>query len=355
MKKQITLISIICLSLVFIGNSFAAGQQQPPASVKVSKVKKQEVAENRSFIGLLFYDKTSQLSSEVSGLVTRVKFKEGSRIKKGTVMATLDTQLLDKDILLKQTAIQQIDLKIEHSEKNLNRLKELFQKEAASERDYENIYYDYQDLANQKAAAKAELDKLHIQKRKSVIRAPFDGVVLEKKIDVGDWLQQGSSIGRLGSTNDLYARVALSENLLRFLKVDEKVNLTINAFQKKLTGTITSIDSVADAKTKNVFLKVKVPFNKYVAVNMSATVFVPVSEKKQLAIIPREALIKFQGKDFVYTVKDGKATILPVNIVTYLKGAVGADNPYFIPGMPIVIEGNERLRPDQAVVISGDK
>ena len=67
-----------------------------------------------------------------------------------------------------------------------------------------------------------------------------------------------------------------------------------------------------------------------------------------------QTVVKFQGKDFVYTVKEGKAAILPINIVTYLGSTVGADNPSLVPGMPVVTEGNERLRPDQAVVVAGD-
>jgi multidrug efflux pump subunit AcrA (membrane-fusion protein) len=78
---------------------------------------------------------------------------------------------------------------------------------------------------------------------------------------------------------------------------------------------------------------------------------VPASTKQQLSIISRASLVKFQGKDFVYTVKEGKAAILPVNIVAYLGDKVGVDNPYIVPGMPVVTEGNERLRPDQPVVV----
>ena len=91
------------------------------------------------------------------------------------------------------------------------------------------------------------------------------------------------------------------------------------------------------------------------AENMSATVFVSSSLKKQLFIIPRDALVKFQGKDFVYTIKEGKASILPVNIVTYLGDKIGVDNPYFEDGMSVVIEGNERLRPDQPVIVAGEE
>jgi len=88
---------------------------------------------------------------------------------------------------------------------------------------------------------------------------------------------------------------------------------------------------------------------------MSSTVYIPTSEKKELAIIPRDALVQFQGKDFVYSVKDNKAAIMPVNIVTFFDDKVGADNPSFVPGMVVVVEGNERLRPGQPVTVVGEQ
>ena len=122
-----------------------------------------------------------------------------------------------------------------------------------------------------------------------------------------------------------------------------------------MQGKIIDIDPVADMKTKNIFLKISIPPLPLVAQNMSATVSVPISARQKLSIFSRAALIKFQGKDFVYTVKEGKAAILPVNIVTFLGDRVGVDNPYIVPGMNLVVEGNERLRPDQPVIVAGEK
>ena len=71
-------------------------------------------------------------------------------------------------------------------------------------------------------------------------------------------------------------------------------------------------------------------------------------------MIPRDALIRFQGNDFVYTIKEDKAVMLPVNIVTYLGDRIGADNGHFTEGLPIIVDGNERLRAGQSVVIVGE-
>nr|MDA3834591.1 efflux RND transporter periplasmic adaptor subunit [Spirochaetales bacterium] len=187
------------------------------------------------------------------------------------------------------------------------------------------------------------------------ITAPFNGVILNKNVDIGSWVQQGKDIVTIGSTDDLFIKVPVGETMLRHIAIGDRVPVIINAIDRELSGTIHSISPKADPQTKNVFLKVKIPPQANIAENMSATIHVASSDKQQLAIIPRDALIKFQGKDLVYTVQDGKAIILPVHIVAFLGHKVGVDSPHIVAGMDIVIEGNERLRPDQTVVVAGEE
>jgi RND family efflux transporter MFP subunit len=351
--KMRLLHSLILITLLL--PALATAQEMPPAQVIVTKVVQEEIAQNQSMIGTLYYERVSHVSSELAGLVAEVHIREGDHIKQGAPVIILNTEILDLDIKLTKTRIDQIALRIEKAEKNFKRLERLYAKEGVSEKDYEDALYSFQDLSKEKLATEANLQKLLVQKKRSNIKAPFDGLVLSKNVDLGDWIQQGKEIVTIGSTNDLFVQVPVGETMLRHITIGDSVPVNINAFDRDLTGTIHAIAPKADPQTKNIFLKVKIPAQKDIAENMSATIFVAASAQKMLAIIPRDALIKFQGKDFVYTVKEGKAAILPVNIVAFLGQRVGVDNPYIVPGMPVVIEGNERLRPDQAVVVAGEK
>ncbi len=335
--------------------ALATAQEMPPAKVIVTKVAEQEIAQNQAMLGTLYYERVSHVSSELAGLVATVDIKEGDRIKKGAAIIGLNTEILDTDIKLIKTRIDQIALRIEKAQKNFKRLERLYAQEGVSERDYEDALYSYQDLIKEKQATEDTLHKFLIQKKRSKITAPFDGVVLSKSVDTGDWVHQGKEIVTIGSSNDLLVQVPVGESMLRHITIGDTVPLTINAYGRELTGTIHAIAPKADPQTKNIFIKVKIPVQDDIAENMSATLHIAASAKKKLAIIPRDALIKFQGKDFVYTVKEGKAAILPVNIVAFLGQKVGVDNPYIVPGMMVVIEGNERLRPDQAVMVAGEK
>ncbi|MBC2704134.1 efflux RND transporter periplasmic adaptor subunit [Desulfobacula sp.] len=343
------------LILAIINGSMVYAREQPPARVVISKIVFQKVAQNRSFIGTLYYERISHVSSEVSGLVTQIDVRDGDQIQKGTPLVYLNTEILEKEILIRKNQIDQAELHINHSKKNYQRMESLYKKGGISEKGYDDARFVYQEALLKKVSARTILEKLLIQKRKSVINAPFDGIILEKNVDSGDWVQQGKQLISIGSVNDLFIKVPVAETLLKFVVVGQKVPVIINAYNKELTGIIDNLSPIADEKTKNIFLKIRIPMLTKVAQNMSATVFIPTGNGQKMAMIPRDAVIKFQGNDVVYTIKEEKAAMLPVNIVTYLGNTIGVDNEHFIEGMPVIVEGNERLRPGQSVTIVGEK
>jgi RND family efflux transporter MFP subunit len=340
--------------VLLLGWATVFAQEPPPAKVVVAPISREDIFENRPFVGSLYYETTSLISAEGAGLVEVAVAREGDLVKKGAAMVRLNTELLDRDIDVKLAEVARIELRISLAEKNSQRLASLYAKEGVSEKLYEDALYAYQDSLKEKQIVELELQKLLLNLAKSVIKAPYDGLVLRKYVDAGDWIQPGKQLLQLGATSELFVKVPIAETLLRFVEFGAKVAVELPAFNRKLQGVVEGVEPLADPKTKNVFLKVRIPAQSDIAENMSALVHVPVSGKKRLSMIPRDALVKMQGQDFVYTVEEGKAALLPVNIVTFLGDRVGADNPHFRAGMEVVVEGNERLRPDQPVVVAGE-
>lgn len=348
------IIALIITGFFMLG-SYSVAQGPPPARVVLGSVVKESVSKNQSVTGVIYYERVSEISTEVVGLVEAVEVNQGDHVKKGQPLVRLNTEILEREIALAKTRIEQNELRIQNTQKHFKRLERLYKSSGVSEKDYDDALYTYQDAQKEKQVAQDTLKKLLIKKRRSVISAPFDGIILSKDVDSGAWVQQGKQLVSIGSSNDLFVRAPIAETLLQYIQLGEKVEVTLNAFNKQIEGEVLGIDPVADLKTKNIFLKIKIPAMPFVAQNMSANVFVPSSDKRQLSVFSRAALIKFQGKDFVYSVKDGKAAILPVHIVAFLGDRVAVDTEYIVPGLPLVVEGNERLRPDQAVVVAGEQ
>lgn len=347
-------VGVLLAALTLLPSVITAQERRPvlpPAKVVLARIQEKLVVENTPIVGVLYFDRVSSLSTEVSGLVKSVHFREGDRVKKGGVLLTLNTDFIDKDIELVVTKIEQISVQIEKTDKDLTRFKSLYDQQAIPEREYDDVGFTLRDLIKQRDALKKQLEIARLKKAKSIIQAPFNGVILAKKAEVGDWIAPGCELCRIGSSEDVFVKVPVAEELLAYCKNGHVVDVILHAFDEKLQGTIVGIMPVADARTKNVMLKIRLPRMETAVENLSATVFVPVSGHKRLKLIPRDALVTLQGKDIVFTVNDNKAVPVPIHIVSFLDEFAGVETSNVPDGTMVVVDGNERLRPQQPVEI----
>ena len=349
---------IIMTAFVFIPFCVLADDAKnapPPSKVKVSQVLERTAAETAKIIGIIYYERVSNISSETAGLVESVYFDEGMTVKKGEILVRTDTALLNKDLEIEALKLDGVEINIEKTKKDLARYEELYKNNAASEKDYEDLTYQLRRYLNDREEIKKAMEKIRLTLSKTVIKAPFDGIILEKSADKGEWIVPGKVVFRLASLKDMYAKAPIYENHMAFINKGDKLNVIINAYNKPVEGEIAGTLQEADPKTKNVFVKIKLPYIDNVVENMSVTVFSPISHKTTMTFVPRDALITAKGKDFVYTVKEGKAAIIPIEIISYSGAFIGVKSPFIKPGMVVIIDGNERLRPDQPVVIATDE
>ncbi len=350
--KVLNIKTILSVFTVIFLISAALTSAQPPAKVVVMQVFEKETAKTDLIMGVIDFDKRSGISSEISGLIKSQNITEGAVIKKGFALVHINTDFIENSIAMTRKEIGKIEIKIKSAQRNLERYNILLQKDITSKKLFEDFSDQVKENIKQKEIAIQKLVRLKLEIKKSVIYAPFDGLILEKYKNEGEWLDPGEPVCLLASRDDMIVKVAVSEELIAYVQPGRKVAFKVPALNRKGTGSIIRFAPVADVKSKTFQIKIAVPYFKQALRNMSVAVNVPTSHKMKLKMMKRDALVLFQGKNFVYTVKDGKAKILPVNIVSYEDELMGVDNPYIVPGMPVVIDGNDRLRPDQAVKVA---
>lgn len=323
----------------------------PPMRVAVTKVFEKEVAPTGSLVGSVVFDKDAGISPEVSGLIADQKLIEGTVMRKGDVLVKLNTDFISKDIDVLKQQIAQIDIKIENAMKNLRRFETLYKEDAASEKAYDDLAFEAKELQTEKQRLLVTLSKKKLELDKSVIRAPFNGLVLERNVSQGEWVSPGDAVCRLAAVDDVMVQVALSENLMPFVHVGQVLTLTVTAMGRDFQGRVKVVVPEVDIKSKTFAIKVGIDYVPGLFQNMSARVNVPTGNVKRLKMIKRGALVRFQGKEFVYTVKEGMAKMLPIQVSAVDGEYLGVEAPYIEAGMPVVTDGNERLRPDQPVTV----
>jgi len=257
------------------------------------------------------------------------------------------------EIARKQLAT--IDVQLQYAKKQLKRFEILFKNSTSSETEYDKAFFTEKQLERERETQTAKIEKIQLKLDKSTVKSPFQGIVLEKNITKGDWITPNSKTCLIAGMDDIYVKVSASEDLLPFIVIGENIRVIIDSLKMELTGKISSIVPVADLRSKTFVIKVTIPYFDKAIQNMSATAYVPSSKKMKLPMVSRDAVILFNGQSFVYSIADGKAVIIPVNPVVYEKKYVGVESPHLVKGMPIVIDGNDRLKPDQPVEIIGEK
>lgn len=349
MRLLLTL-SVALLFLISIFSSVSA-QGPPPAKVVVAEVFNKEVAPTHQMMGAIDFNRQSGLSPEVSGLIQVHAIAEGKIVRKGEELVRLNTDFILKDIQIINKQVERIDVKLENVRKNVQRYENLLKGNATSEKSYDDLVDGLKEMIKEKEILLKTADKRRLESIKSKIIAPFDGLILEQYKEMGEWVSPGTPVCRIASIKDIVVLVAVPETYVRFVQPGQSIDLTITALEKDTTGKVSSIVPVADQNSKTFRIKIGIPYSKNMIQNMSVNAYIPVGQKTTLKMIRRDALIRNQGKEFVYTVKEGKAKILPVTVAAYEGELVGVTDPYIVPGMAIVIDGNERLRPDQPVEV----
>ena len=336
-----------CL-LIMVTSSVA---QPPPARVVVTQVFEKKIAPTTPLVGIVDYDTTAGISSEISGLIVNQYLVEGTVVSKGAVLVRLNTDFIQKDMDIIEKEIAELDHKIANNRKNLKRFETLFQQNVTSEKDYDDLASRLRELLTQKDALQVKFAKKKLELAKSTIRAPFKGLVVERFKNQGEWIAPGQPICQLAAVDEVVAQVGMSERLIPFVKVGQSIMLTVTALNKTFTGKVKTIVPKVDVKSKTFDIKISINYQPGLLQNMSVTVNVPTGSEKQLKMVKRDALVRFKGKEFVYTVKDGQAKILPIEVAAVDGEYLGVEVPHIVAGMPIVIDGNERLRPDQKVQV----
>ncbi|OQX31012.1 MAG: hypothetical protein B0D96_03900 [Candidatus Sedimenticola endophacoides] len=342
---------LLGLSLLLPGALPGAQPAPAPAKVAVASVEEREYAESSRLSGVIDFDRISEVSGEVSGLITEQLAVEGSLVRQGDPLVRLNSDLILKDMDIKRREQAQVGADIQNVGGSLKRLERLLKNNSASRQAYDEALFDLQALEQKRATLGQQLQRLELQLEKSTVRAPFDGLVLAKLKERGEWLTPGSPVCRLASTADVIAKIAISESLVRYQRPGGSVGISIESMDREFEGRTLGFSPVADLRSKSALLKIGLPYESGMIQNMTVSAEIPSGARRTLRMVPRDALVRIEGQDFVYTIEENTAKMVPVEIAVRNGEFLGVSEPPLRAGMLVVVDGNDRLRPDQPVTV----
>jgi membrane fusion protein (multidrug efflux system) len=266
----------------------------PPEAVTSAKAEATEWESTRAAIASLVALQGVTLAAELPGTVREIGFESGTSVKRGTVLVKLDTSAEEA-----QLASAQADAAL--ARLNAERARRLRQGEANSQAEL--------DAAEARAASSdATVRNLQALIAKKTIRAPFDGRIGIRQVELGQVVAAGTPIASLQSVTPIRADFWLPQQALADVELGQRARLRTDTFPgQEWEGEITTVNPEVDPNTRNV--RIRATFQNAdgrLRPGMFANVQVLSDEKREVVVVPATAVIFQPYGDSVFTIEEGK-------------------------------------------------
>jgi len=319
----------------------------PPATVVVSDLRVGVIAPEVEYVGTVYYPEVSDVAAESSGRIEGVHFEEGQRIKKRDLLVKINAELLEKTLQGAIASHEEVLTNLEKARADLSRIESLYQKRVVPEQLYDENKFKVQSLEKKASSLLADVERLKIELQRKSIQAPFDGIVIKKWVDRGEWLQPGSAVATLARDDVVDVVVEIPEGTMKLIRLGMDVNVKV--LGEETTGKISAIVPRADIATRTLPIKIKIANTSSLVEGMEARVSLPSMDPRKGLVASRDAVINVFGTPVVFAVIDSKAKMIPVKVIGYQGSIVGIEGEGLSGGIKVVVKGNERLRDGQVV------
>jgi membrane fusion protein (multidrug efflux system) len=282
----------------------------PPSAVETVVVHAQAAPNTFETVGSLRSAEAIMLRPEVAGRVQAIHFSDGQQVAAGTLLVTLDDALV-------RAELNEANANLANSKRAFSRATELAQKQLIAKADLDKAQAA---LGVDQARAASAATRMS----KAQIRAPFGGMIGLRKVSVGDYVTSGQDLVELVRLDPLEIELRAPEVVMASLAVGQKVLFGVDAFREgRFTATVVAISPIVELGGRSVALRARFdnPDNK-LRPGMSARVRIELASNGSALLVPEQAIVPMGETKNVYTVVQGKAKLVPVEIGMRVPGQV---------------------------------
>ena len=344
-RKKPLIIAAIVLLLLTAGGLYFGGILVPALSVDVTTVSQFYPSQSISLLnasGYIVAQRKAAVASKVTGRLVALMVEEGSKIKQGEVIARMEntdvSAIRDQAAANLNTAratLGQARADRDNAQKEYERYKQLVAKEYVSRSDYEVAETRYRRAVEGVKAAEAAVHAAEAALKNAeagldytLIRAPFDAVVLTKNADIGDIVtpigaaaNAKAAVVTIADMNSLQVEVDVSETSITTIRVGQPCDIQLDALpDMRFRGEVYAIVPTVDRSKATVLVKVRfLDKDRRMLPDMSAKVsFLPrrlaPEEMKPRLAAGRSALIERSGGTFAYLLEGNRVRETPVRV-----------------------------------------
>ncbi|WP_296282466.1 efflux RND transporter periplasmic adaptor subunit [Pseudoxanthomonas sp.] len=322
-------------------------EASPPAIVSVAPAVSTAFAPHQWSPGSVISRRDARVAGEQTGRVVDVA-EVGQRVRRGQALAVLDDAALRLREQEGQADLARIQAQLALATRQEQRYAQLAEQQNIARAQYEQLRADRDVLAQERARVLAQLAQLRHQRAQMVVRAPFDGIVVERHTQPGEYLVTGASVARLVDTGAQEVRVRAPVDLARHLSPGTEVRVRNAGTERAYPVSV--LVPVGDEASRQLELRIAVD-GMDIPIGTAVDVGLPSAPPRTVIAVPRDAVILRREGDFVMRVDAaGKAERVPVTTGTELDDLVEV-SAGIKAGDRLVVRGGERVEAGQMLDI----
>jgi membrane fusion protein, multidrug efflux system len=288
--------ALVFFKFVFLPNLFKQifSKPPPPTSVSIATAKSETIPNLLTAVGDLAAVHQVNVTSDVNGRITEIRFTAGASVKEGTPLV----QLFDGP---EQGDLANFKAQLRVAQISLDRAKQLAERQVGPQATVDTA----QAAFDQASAGIAKTEAIISQK---LVRAPFDGELGVRKVEVGQYLTAGTQIVSLTDLSALYANFTVTEKDSAQLKVGQTVRIAVDAYPgRTFEGKITTIEPQIATETRNIRVQATIQNpDKILKPGMFATTTIVLPDKPPVITVPETAVDYTLYGDSVYLLSEKK-------------------------------------------------
>jgi membrane fusion protein (multidrug efflux system) len=270
-----------------------ADQQGQAMLITTTPVQLSAFAHYVEVTGAVLSKKNVNISAEVPGRIQEIKAVEGMEVRRGQVLAEVDTEAIDRNI-------EEVETQLELANIIYDKQKRLWDQQIGTE-------VQYLEAKNRKELLEKNLASVSTQRDKATIRAPFDGSVEAVNIRLGEMVQPGSPIINFVGKSDLYIEGDISERYVGILERGDSVEVRFPSVDRELRTRITAVGGVIDPNNRTFKIEAHLPATEKVKPNMVSVIRIKDYENRGAVTVPTNLILQDNQGEYVFLVQNGSA------------------------------------------------
>jgi len=309
--------------------------------VRITLVEPGTLRETVRGIGTLQAAETVEIKPEIDGFIREIPFEEGGKVNGGQLLFSIDDRKPKHRLAATKASLESARVRLADAQRRFNRMGELLERGSADQDELDGVETEYHAAKAEVNRMEAEVELARTRLDDTRLLAPFEGIISEHHVDVGDYVKAGDHLATLYRVSQMEIGFTLPERFMGRVRGGQAVAVEVSAYpDRQFAGKVYFVSPQVSESTRDFLVKATVVNSEgLLKPGAFGTAVVTLAVHEQCPVVPEETLVATRQGYIVFAIEDQVARSRAVRIGLRAAGMVEIREGLRL-GEPIVRAGH---------------